>query len=90
MWPCTSACSAPLQLCCGIGDRQEWSETRAAADGACLFRLPPQPGTVAEAVAAARADARRELDRLEQLLAQVGTGRLLGGAGHLAAFEGSN
>ncbi|PRW34071.1 phragmoplast orienting kinesin 2 [Chlorella sorokiniana] len=29
-----------------------------------------QPGAVAEVVAAARADARRELDRLEQLLAQ--------------------
>lgn len=64
--------------------------TKAAADCACLFCLPPQPGTVAEAVAAARADARRELDRLEQLLAQVGRGRLQGGAGHVAAFDGSN
>lgn len=42
-----------------------------------------QPGTVAEAVAAARADARRELDRLEQLLEQVRGPRAGGGSQQL-------
>ena len=50
----------------------ELAAARAASEEAAQREAAQAPLQVAEAVAAARADARVELDRLEGVLAQVG------------------